>query len=217
MNFYQRQLLDSEQVKTIREFSEDLEWISGMDTSTNISKVNDQAVPGGHAFKHIDSIMARSIMRDREYEMMTLSNRLTKARISKMTEGGQYPLHVDDADFGHYSTTVFLSEPDEYEGGELVLKTDSGFVEFKLPAGHAVTYLTGTPHYVNKVTSGTRLVSVYWTISTIPNSDYRAVVSKLIRAYDALPEFENVDPEADLKNPKFLIAEATEALLRICR
>lgn len=214
-NVYQRKVLSHKDLREIRLMLEDVKWVSGSSTSTNVSKINSQVVQSGSAYHYIDNLVADRIMGDLEYERMTIPLSLSLSRISKMDVGGQYPIHVDEDTLGDYSTTVFLSDPDSYEGGELVLKLDNGFTEFKLPAGHAVSYKTGIPHYVKEVTSGTRLVTVSWTCSRIPSPVERGIVTKLQQAFVQLPEFENIDPETDCNAPTFLIAECIETLLRI--
>ena len=87
--------------------------------------------------------------------------------VTKTEQGGYYRAHFDSPANGHYSTTIFLNDPSEYEGGELGLWIDGEEKKFKLPAGHGVVYETGIPHHVNAVTKGERLVVVFWTYSTL--------------------------------------------------
>lgn len=93
------------------------------------------------------------------------------------TEGMKYDYHIDDNPIGgvnaHYSMTCFLSNPSEYEGGELVIKIGSKEIEYKLEAGKAVLYPTGLKHKVNPVISGDRKVFVCWIESAIKNSFVR--------------------------------------------
>jgi len=86
---------------------------------------------------------------------------------SKTPTGGYYNAHFDEPTSGHFSTTIFLNDPEEYDGGELVLLIDGEEKMFKLKPGMSITYETGIPHRVNEVTRGDRYVSVFWTISQI--------------------------------------------------
>lgn len=87
--------------------------------------------------------------------------------ISKTSIGGYYNAHFDEPTSGHFSTTIFLNDPEEYDGGELVLLIDGEEKMFKLKPGESITYETGIPHRVNKVTRGDRYVAVFWTRSQI--------------------------------------------------
>lgn len=106
---------------------------------------------------------------DGEFRAMTCPKNTKNAIFSRISEGGYYKVHVDGMFTGHYSTTVFLNDPEEYEGGELQLLIDGEVHDIKLKKGWAVTYSTGIPHQVKKVTSGKRYVSVFWTTSRIPD------------------------------------------------
>ena len=86
---------------------------------------------------------------------------------SCMDEGGFYKPHIDHPSTGMFSSTLFLEEPNKYDGGELQLLIDDQLLEFKLDPGYCVTYETGTPHQVKKVTKGTRKCCIWWTRSTI--------------------------------------------------
>lgn len=92
----------------------------------------------------------------------------TGVMISRTPTGGYYKPHTDWEGLGHYSTTIFLNDPDTYSGGELCILPNpyEDELKIKLPAGWGITYETGIPHRVATVTHGERLVSVYWTEST---------------------------------------------------
>lgn len=120
---------------------------------------------------------------------------LSPVRISmpifvKYVEGSHYDWHCDHAIMGEYnnqfkthmSTTIFLNDPDEYEGGVLEIMNGSELMEFKLPAGHAVSYPTGTRHRVTKVTSGERKVGVLWSESYFPDMQDRQAFARLSMA-----------------------------------
>ena len=94
-------------------------------------------------------------------------------------------------DNGEYSTTVFLSDPDEYKGGYLRLKVGGNIEQVKLPLGHAITYSTGLPHEVTDVTSGHRDVAVFWTKSKYRDPNKRHVYSQVMRAMYRTEQSEN--------------------------
>ena len=125
---------------------------------------------------------------------------------TRTSVGGYYKPHFDvvhtDQSLPQFSTTIFLSDPDEYEGGELVLWIDGKEVFFKPKAGRAVTYETGIGHRVNTVTSGERLAIIFWTYSEWKDLDifdewkYYKLMSKYTKHHDrivgTLDEFYNL-------------------------
>ena len=80
--------------------------------------------------------------------------------------------------------TIFLSEPDEYGGGELVVDTDGIPKTAKLPAGHAVIYSTYSLHRVNPVTSGVRYAAIGWMESHIRLPMHRDLLTDLLLCMD---------------------------------
>ena len=79
------------------------------------------------------------------------------------------------------SVTIFLSDPEDYDGGELVMETTGGEAAYKLPAGSAVTYPTTMLHRVEPVTRGTREVAVTWAQSLVRRADHREILFDLER------------------------------------
>ena len=78
--------------------------------------------------------------------------------------------------------TVFLSDPADYDGGELGLDTPLGARSFKLPAGHAFVYATTMYHRVARVTRGTRLAAVTWIQSLIKEPERRQILYDFAQA-----------------------------------
>lgn len=87
--------------------------------------------------------------------------------------GQQMPLRTDLA------MTLFLSDPDAYEGGELEIQSPTGLVKYKLPKGDAIFYPTTQIHRVAPVTSGTRYVCVSWIQSIIREPQNREILTTL--------------------------------------
>ena len=110
-------------------------------------------------------------------------------------EGGEtYGLHVDGAIRqagdamlrADLSCTLFLSAPDDYEGGELVIVDTYGTHEVKLPAGDAVLYPANSLHQVNPVTRGLRLASFFWVQSLVRDDARRAMLFELDQTNQSL-------------------------------
>jgi PKHD-type hydroxylase len=107
--------------------------------------------------------------------------------VSRTQAGGGYGLHVDNPFMGEGSArlrtdlsfTLFLSDPGNYEGGELEIET-AGFTQsLKLPAGDLVLYPSTSLHRVADVRSGTRLVCVGWIESLVPDAGERELLFDL--------------------------------------
>ncbi|MNT47351.1 PKHD-type hydroxylase [compost metagenome] len=96
--------------------------------------------------------------------------------------------------------TIFLSEPEDYDGGELVMESAGGETAYKLPAGSAVTYPTTMLHRVEPVTRGTREVAVTWAQSLIRRADHREILFDLERVGRSIFERDGKTEEFDLIN-----------------
>ena len=112
----------------------------------------------------------------------------------RYTPGMEYGEHLDDALMGaggvlyrsDVAVTVFLSAPEDYDGGALVIRGASGEQTVKLPAGDAVLYPAGTLHRVGPVTRGERLVAVTWVQSVVRDPARRELLYGLNLAREKL-------------------------------
>ena len=77
------------------------------------------------------------------------------------------------------SATVFLSDPDSYEGGELVIEDTYGEHEIKLPAGDMILYPSSSLHRVQPVTRGTRIASFFWIESMVRETERRRLLFEM--------------------------------------
>ena len=110
--------------------------------------------------------------------------------------GQHFGVHVDNAVRGDHltgvrirtdlSVTLFLSEPDEYDGGELIVEDYYGSHEVKLPAGHLVLYPASSLHTVTPVTRGVRVASFFWLQSMIRDGHARSLIFDLDTAIQGL-------------------------------
>lgn len=113
-------------------------------------------------------------------------------------DGHHFGVHVDNAVRGDHltgqrirtdlSVTLFLSEPEDYDGGELVIEDNYGSHEIKLPAGDLVLYPATSLHMVTPVTSGVRVASFFWLQSMIRDGHARSLIFDLDCAIQALVE-----------------------------
>jgi len=121
------------------------------------------------------------------FTMAARPRRITPVLFSRYEVGMEYGAHVDDAVMNSphgrirtdLSFTLFLSDPESYDGGELVTDTTAGEQHYKLPAGALVLYPSSTLHRVNPVTRGHRLAAVGWVQSQVRDPAQREVLFDL--------------------------------------
>ena len=135
--------------------------------------------------------------------------------ISKMSKGCFYKTHLDSSPLKEYSASLFLNSPDTYIGGELKLKLSTGIKKFKLNAGEAIIYETGTTHEVTEVVDGIRYVGVFWIKSFIKDKFIRGIASDLYHL-KSLTDFhrEPLSIEDSMQSPVYLIDEILQNLKR---
>lgn len=110
--------------------------------------------------------------------------------------GGSFGIHIDNAIRPvrgtstrvrtDLSATLFLNEPDEYDGGELIIETYAGAQEIKLPMGHMVLYPATSLHEVTPVTSGARVASFFWVQSMVREASERMILFDLDQSIQTL-------------------------------
>jgi PKHD-type hydroxylase len=121
---------------------------------------------------------------------------------SRYTPGMSYGTHMDNAMMGKMridlSITLFLSDPSDYDGGELVIDFSTGERAIKLPAGSAVLYATTALHRVAEVTRGQRLAMVTWIRSLVRDPAKREILFDLKTAHHRLADQIGKTAEVDL-------------------
>jgi len=131
------------------------------------------------------SIMA-ALLGQEAFKLHVLPKRLLPPMFNRYDPGMEYGSHVDNAIMGgadpvraDVSLTVFLSEPEEYEGGGLVIHSDRRGKPLKPSAGSAIIYNSSTIHRVEPVTRGSRYAAVSWVQSFVRDEVKREVLAEL--------------------------------------
>ena len=173
--------------------------------ASRLVKRNEQLGAGPAAEKAQEQVIA-ALSSNGVFASAILPHRFAPPLFARYTQGMEFGTHMDNAVMGpermrsDVSVTIFLNEPDEYDGGELVMETSAGEVAYKLPAGSAVIYPTTMLHRVAEVTRGTREVAVTWAQSLIRRPDQREILFDLERTSRALFERDGKSAEFDLIN-----------------
>lgn len=223
-DYYIRKLCSDKQIENINNLiaiaNQDNSWSDGLISGGGTKQIkNNLELTDVVLLSEVNSIVMESLDNDLQFLHMTVAKNSYLNIVSKTTSGGYYHPHTDSHDNGDYSTTVFLNDPNEYEGGELCLYLNDKEEKIKLDKGWAVTYKTGILHRVNRVVSGCRYASVLWTKSKIKDDFMRNVCFEL-RKIQTLLEQKKFDDtciinfESSLKNPKFLTENLLNDIIR---
>jgi PKHD-type hydroxylase len=142
----------------------------------------------------LNSVVMNSLVQHPDYRAGALALKVATPFYARYAPGMGYGDHVDDpimgADGGLYRTdiaiTIFLNDPESYDGGELTVRTAFGDNRVKLPAGDAVLYPASSLHRVAEVTRGERLVAVTWAQSAVRDPARRELLYGLNQAREKL-------------------------------
>ena len=221
MSYIISQLLTEEQVSEMRSIlSSSEKWIDGRSSLNNASpdtdiKKNLELSQQTDCYQQASSILYGALDRCQGFMDYTIGDQSGPVIFSRTSTGGYYKPHFDMPSIGDFSSTIFLSDPDEYEGGELVLMDGNRPKKFKLAAGSMITYNCGVSHQVTEVTNGTREVAVFWTQSKFKNSRQRDIYSDLQKALRHLPPTNSIKSVGESqKDPSFLVKQAMYNLER---
>lgn len=172
---------------------------------------NNQQIPWDHpVMKEISGVVMQALGRCDAFMSAAQPRRLAAMLVSRYEPGMAYGLHVDAPVMGapnhvrsDVSFTLFLNEPDTYEGGELAFETGSGESAFKLPARSAICYSTGQLHRVRPIESGERLAVVGWVQSLVREPAIRELLHDLSEARELLVGQEDAARALELINKSY--------------
>jgi PKHD-type hydroxylase len=154
-------------------------------------KANDQARPSPD-LEAVQAKVSTALMAHPVFASAARPRAMTKLIVSRYREGQTYGMHVDDALMHGVRTdlsfTLFLNDPESYEGGALVVADSAEERAFKLSAGDAILYPSSTLHRVEPVRAGTRLCVVGWVQSWIRSDEQREILFDLDRSIASLFE-----------------------------
>ncbi|MGN6094097.1 MAG: Fe2+-dependent dioxygenase [Luteibacter jiangsuensis] len=193
------EVLSKEQVAGVRAAMEGAEWTDGRQTVGPQGarvKRNLQLPEASTLRRELGAMVVAALARHPLYHAAVLPLRTLSPRFNRYEGGGEYGFHIDgavmatgDADThvrSDISCTLFLSEPEEYDGGELIVSDTYGEHEVKLPAGDAIVYPSSSLHRVAPVTRGARIASFFWIQSMVRDDGARRTLLELDTAIRTL-------------------------------
>lgn len=192
-------VLDAAAVARVRGILDAAEWIDGNETSgpqAALAKRNQQIPDDSAAAREAGAIVLDALGRAPLFVAAALPAKVFPPLFNRYAGGQAFGVHVDNAvrmkrgtDFrmrSDLSATLFLEEPDRYDGGELVVEDLFGEHRVKLPAGHLVLYPASSLHRVMPVTRGARVASFFWIQSMIRDDGARRILFDLDRGVQAV-------------------------------
>jgi PKHD-type hydroxylase len=195
MRFLLEPLFDPDETAELRNalLSEQAIWEDGSLSAgiyTKASKNNWQLDRETPLFEQLQANVVEAMLAHPLVRSAALPLSLHSVLFSRTEAGQGYGQHVDNPYMAggrtDLSFTVFLSEPDQYAGGELTIHHPGHSESFKLPAGHVIVYPSSMLHQVEPVQSGQRLVAVGWLQSVVRDAQQRELLFELETACRAL-------------------------------
>ncbi|RXR08598.1 Fe2+-dependent dioxygenase [Pseudoxanthomonas composti] len=191
-------ILDPDQVAQMRRALNAADWGDGRATvgAQGAQVKRNQQLPDAAPLREqLGRQVLAALERNALYFAAALPLRTLPPRFNRYAGGGEYGFHVDGAvmaagDGKHVrsdlSCTLFLSDPEEYEGGELIVSDTYGEHEVKLPAGDLILYPSSSLHRVAPVTSGARTAAFFWIQSMVRDETQRRTLYELDTAIQSL-------------------------------
>jgi PKHD-type hydroxylase len=197
-------VFDQNKLENIRELLANTSFVDGRKTAGIMAqrvKQNQEMQASRQQTEYLDQLIMGTLANNTTFRDAVLPHQVAQPVIARYTPGMSYGDHIDDPVMGgagaHFRTdvavTIFLNEPDQYDGGELIINTAFGEQKVKLVAGSVVTYPASSIHRVNEVTRGERLVAVTWIQSMVRNPGKRELLYELAQARNTLM---NNDPDS---------------------
>jgi len=187
-----RQVLSDAQLARCRELIDRAQWVDGRITAGHqsaLAKDNRQIPEGAPEAREMGEMIVAALERHPLFISAALPLRVFPPLFNRYEGGMSFGAHVDNAIRQiagtpyrirtDLSATLFLSRPEEYDGGELVVEDTYGAHAVKLPAGDLILYPATSLHRVNPVTRGTRFASFFWIHSMVREDSRRALLFDL--------------------------------------
>ncbi len=203
-------VLSANEVQTAVAALERARFVDGRATAgyaARTVKNNQQAEGTDRSLATVRQLLAERILANEMFQIAARPQALSPLLLSRYEQGMSYGSHVDDALMDGMRTdvafTLFLSDPESYDGGELSIESAAGEDAVKLPAGSLVAYPATSLHRVNEVRRGVRLAAAGWAKSLIRDAARRELLFDLDTARRRLFAREGKSAEFDLVSKSF--------------
>jgi PKHD-type hydroxylase len=201
------EILTAQELEVIKAQLATAEFVDGKATAgwhARLVKNNTQLPQQSPALAIVRDLIDQALQRHSLFQIAVRPKLIRPVTVSRYEVDMAYGTHIDNALMRNpmmrsdVSMTLFLSDPETYEGGELVIESSQGEEGFKLAAGAAIVYPSSTLHRVEAVTQGVRLAAVTWVQSLIRDPQQREILFDLETARQALFEASGKTPIFDL-------------------
>ena len=192
-------VLSKAEVAEFRAIMDAAAWEDGRSTAgaqSALVKNNQQLPPNGETARRLGERILSALAANPLFISAAVPLQIFPPLFNRYGAGNHFGIHVDNAVRGDrltglrirtdLSVTLFLSEPEDYEGGELIIEDYYGSHEIKLPAGHLVLYPASSLHMVTPITRGLRVASFFWLQSMIRDAHARSLVFDMDSAIQGL-------------------------------
>jgi PKHD-type hydroxylase len=196
-------LLNHQEISRLQQYAAEAKFVHGRITNPhNKTKNNEQIEIGSPPHEQSSQLLMNAFVRNERFRDFAMPRRIAPPLMCRYDQGMSYGSHVDVSLMqlkqppimrSDISATIFLADPSNYDGGELVLHYEDRKVPIKLPAGGMVAYPSTTLHEVAEVTRGQRLVAITFIESQIIDERKRHMIYSLGEV-SALEGF-NITPE----------------------
>ena len=190
-------ILSPDEVRAMRQRLDAADWIDGratVGTQGALAKHNRQLPENGETARELGDAVLRALQRNPRYFAAALPVRTVAPLFNRYESSESYGFHVDGSVRHHaagwlrtdLSATLFLSDPQDYDGGELVVRDTYGEHLVKLPAGDLLLYPANSLHCVTPVTRGARVASFFWVQSMVRRHEHRRTLYDMDQAIQSL-------------------------------
>src|ERR1700742_2852000 len=192
-------VLSKAEVADFRGIMDGVAWEDGRSTAgaqSALVKDNEQLPPDGEVSRKLGARVIKALTASQLFISAAIPRHIFPPLFNRYATGKHFGVHVDNAVRGDpmtglrirtdLSVTLFLSEPDEYDGGELIVEDYYGSHEVKLPAGDLVLYPATSLHTVTPITRGARVASFFWLQSMVRDGHARSMIFDLDHAIQGL-------------------------------
>src|SRR5262249_25651096 len=191
MRFVLEHVLSPDEVSLVRAKLSGQRFLDGRATSEVAGKHNLQLPLEDPVARSVGEFVAQRLAAHERFHRTVYPAAIMSPIFSRYEPGMVYPKHIDSAlmrqDRADVSVTLFLSNPGDYEGGELEIETGNGEQRYRLPAGDALVYPSTTLHRVTPVIRGVRDAAVTWVQSMVRDAAQREILAELGQVAHELP------------------------------